>query len=145
MYGAGAAWSRLFLPGAGAGVGSGTLAIRSRSRPKKWRLSNTDKNLRSINNGAEGNNCLRTFGIHVEESSWNHQYFYLLLERGRAGPLGRLHGSSSLTVLRISSEMDSSVIKGGEESGPGSRGGTPALSLNTPDYNHMKYGTGSYF
>ena len=33
------------------------------------------------------------------------------------------------------------VIKGGEESGPGGRGGTPALSLNTPDYNHMKYGT----
>ena len=47
MYGAGAAWSRLFLPGAGAGVGSGTWVIRSRSRPKKWRLRNTA--IRNIN------------------------------------------------------------------------------------------------
>ena len=49
VYGAGAAWSRLFLPWSqsrsqpnlvGAGVGSGTSDFRS--LPKKWRLRNTD-------------------------------------------------------------------------------------------------------
>ena len=48
VYGAGAAWSRLFLPGAGADPSRsepesapGTLAIRSQSRPIKLRLRNT--------------------------------------------------------------------------------------------------------
>ena len=39
VFGAGAAWSRLFLPG--ARVGSETSDFRSRSRPIKWRLRNT--------------------------------------------------------------------------------------------------------
>ena len=37
MYGAGAAWSRLFLPGAGAGADPSRSELEPESAPRPWR------------------------------------------------------------------------------------------------------------
>ena len=74
VYGAGAAWSRLFYPGVGAGADpsrswpdrpdSGTLATWSRGRPKNWRLRNT-----ALNSGL----CVPTVELQIVD-----RFFFMI-------------------------------------------------------------------
>ena len=94
QLGEGAAWSRLFLPGAGgrtnlvgAGVGSGTSDFPSRSRQKKWRLRNTERKMtQSLIKRFYLNyidfylySYLKTRQVRMQNNLWPTRLCYLLL------------------------------------------------------------------